>query len=119
MALEAFRSQLEVAGLGQWLFPSDGNKTGHQTEFKKIWRNTLQRAGVPYFRLYDLRSTYATRPSAGGVGDEWVTQMLRQTDAQVFKKYSQMKLQMKREALAKLNRKASESDSSSDTEELA
>ena len=28
--------------------------------------------------------------------------MLRQPDAQVFKKYSQMKLQMKREALEKL-----------------
>jgi hypothetical protein len=28
-----------------------------------------------------------------------VTQMLRQGDAKVFKKYSQMKLQMKREAL--------------------
>jgi hypothetical protein len=27
-------------------------------------------------------------------------------DAKVFKKYSQMKLQMKREALAKLNRQA-------------
>jgi integrase len=119
IALEAFRSQIEVAGPGQWLFPSDGNKTGHQTEFKKIWRKTLQRAGVPYFRLYDLRSTYATRLSAGGVADEWVTQMLRQTDAQVFKKYSQMKLQMKREALVKLNRKASEPDLSSDTEDLA
>jgi len=34
--------------------------------------------------------------------------MLRQTDAQVFKKYSQMKLQMKREALEKLNRRANE-----------
>jgi len=45
--------------------------------------------------------------------------MLRQTDVQVFKKYSQMKLQMKREALAKLNRKASELHSNSDTEELA
>jgi len=46
--------------------------------------------------------------------------MLRQTDAQVFKKYSQMKLQMKREALTKLNRKASElSSSSSDTERSA
>ena len=44
----------------------------------------------------------------GGVADEWVTQMLRQGDAQVFKKYSQMKLQMKREALEKLNRRASE-----------
>jgi Sugar-specific transcriptional regulator TrmB. len=31
-----------------------------------------------YFRVYDLRSTYATRLSAGGVADEWVTQMLRQ-----------------------------------------
>ena len=35
----------------------------------------------------------------------WVIQTLRQIDAQVFKKYSQMKLQMKREALDKLNRK--------------
>jgi len=34
--------------------------------------------------------------------------MLRQGHAQVFKKYSQMKLQMKREALEKLNRRASE-----------
>jgi hypothetical protein len=42
------------------------------------------------------------------VADEWVTQMLRQGDAQVFKKYSQMKLQMKREALDKINRRANE-----------
>jgi hypothetical protein len=31
-----------------------------------------------------------------------------QSDAQVFKKYSQMKLQMKREALEKINRRANE-----------
>ena len=40
--------------------------------------------------------------------DEWVTQMLRQGDAQVFKKHSQMKLQMKRDALEKLSRRAGE-----------
>jgi hypothetical protein len=34
--------------------------------------------------------------------------LLRQGDAKVFKKYSQMKLQTKREALAKLNRQANE-----------
>jgi hypothetical protein len=34
--------------------------------------------------------------------------MLRQGDAQVMKKYSQMKLQMKRDALGKLNRLAGE-----------
>ena len=52
--------------------------------------------------------TYATRLSAGGVADGWVTQLLRQGDAQVFKRYSQMKLQMKREALQKPNRSANE-----------
>lgn len=65
--------------------------------------------------LPDLRSTYATRLSAGGVADEWVTQLLRQGDAKVFKKYSQMKLQMERVALKKLNRKANEGDPGFDT----
>ena len=119
IALKAFSSQMETIRSRPMVISERWKQAGHQTEFKKIWRKTLQRAGVPYFRLYDLRSTYATRLSAGGVADEWVTQMLRQTDAQVFKKYSQMKLQMKREALAKLNRKASEPDSNSGTEKLA
>jgi hypothetical protein len=39
---------------------------------------------------------FAARHSAGGVAYEWVTQLLRQGDAKVFKNYSQMK----REALA-------------------
>jgi integrase len=110
MAFKAFQDQIELAGPGPWLFPSSRKPKEHQTDFRKTWQRTLQRAGVPYFRLYDLRSTYATRLSAGGVPDEWVTQMLRQTDAKVFKKYSQMKLQMKREALTRLNRKAGDAE---------
>jgi len=106
LAATAFKDQLELAGPGSWLFPSPDSPNEHQQNFRKAWRSTLRRAGVTYFRIYDLRSTYATRLSAGGVADEWVTQMLRQTDAKVFKKYSQMKLQMKREALTRLDRKA-------------
>jgi len=108
LALEAFRRQMLIAAESPFLFPSDRNGSGHQTTFKTVWYKTLRRAKVAYFRIYDLRSTYATRLSAGGVADEWVTQMLRQGDAQVFKKYSQMKLQMKREALEKINRRAGE-----------
>ena len=108
IAVDAFRNQLAISGPGDYLFPSDENASGHQKTFKTAWHATLRRAKVPYFRVYDLRSTYATRLSAGGVADEWVTQLLRQGDAKVFKKYSEMKLQMKREALAKLNRQANE-----------
>jgi integrase len=109
IAVEAFRQQLALSGSSPFLFPSDANEDGYQKTFKTVWHATLRRAGVRYFRIYDLRSTYATRLSAGGVADEWVTQLLRQGDAKVFKKYSQMKLHMKREALAKLNRQANES----------
>ena len=108
LALEAFRDQMRLSPCSPYLFPSDENPSGHQRTLKSAWHASLRRAQVPYFRIYDLRSTYATRLSAGGVADEWVTQMLRQGNAQVLKKYSQMKLQMKREALEKLNRRANE-----------
>jgi integrase len=115
LAVEALRDQLRLSPCSPYLFPSDENPSGHQKTLKTVWHATLRRAGIPYFRIYDLRSTYATRLSAGGVADEWVTQLLRQGDAKVFKKYSQMKLQMKREALFKLNRQANEQGVSFDT----
>ena len=90
---------MELAGPGPWLFPSDRKPDRAPDGIQEDLASDASAGGRPYFRLYDLRSTYATRLSAGGVADEWVTQMLRQTDAKVFKKYSQMKLQMKREAL--------------------
>ena len=107
-AIEDFKSQMAISGERPFLFASDRIPSRHHTTLKTVWRKTLRPAKIPYFRIYDLRSTYATRLSAGGVADEWVTQMLRQGDAQVFKKYSQMKLQMKRRALEKLNRRANE-----------
>jgi len=116
IAAKAFESQIGIAGPSPYLFPNE-DLTGHQKSFKTAWRLTLRRAGIKYFRIYDLRSTYATRLSAGGVADEFVTQMLRQGDAKVFKKYSQMQLQMKREALAKLNRRANEGGKGFDTPE--
>lgn len=108
LAIQAFQRQIAISGNGPFLFPSERNPSGYHKNVRRTWQRTLARAKVPYFRIYDLRSTYATRLSAGGVADEWVTQMLRQGDAQVFKKYSQMKLQMKREALEKMNRQANE-----------
>jgi len=69
-----------------WLFPSDENSIGHQKTLKTVPYPTLRRAKARYFRIYDLRSTHATRLSAGGAADEWVTQLLRQGDAKVFQK---------------------------------
>ena len=61
----------------EFLFRSQDTPNRHLKSVKTPWRNTRKRAGIPYFRIYDLRSKYATRLSAGGVADEWITQMLR------------------------------------------
>jgi integrase len=73
---------------------------------EEVQRATLRKAGVPYFPLYELRHTFATRLSTGGVADHFVTQMLRQGDAGVFKRYRQAKLNMMLEALDRLDRRA-------------
>ena len=102
------RTNFELRVRGPICFRATRINRGTRRLVKTVWHKTLKRAKLSYFRIYDLRSTYATRLSAGGVADEWVTQMLRQGDAKVFKKYSQMKLQMKREALEEINRHANE-----------
>ena len=61
------------------------------TNLRKVWAATLKRAGVPYFAPYELRNTFATRLSAGGVAHHMVT-----GDAEVLKLYSQAKLGMMR-----------------------
>lgn len=71
IAADALGNQLAISGPGLYLFPSDENASGHQKTFKTAWPATLRRAKVPYFRIHDLRSTYATRLSADGVADEW------------------------------------------------
>ena len=106
-AREAFRRQMEETPGTEYLFPSPmtTGKKPHMTNLRKVWADTLKKAGVTYFAPYELRHTFATRLSAGGVADHMVTQMLRQSDAEV---YSQAKLGMMREALAKLDRHANE-----------
>jgi integrase len=109
-ARDAFRRQMDDTPGSEYLFPTPkpGAQRPYMTNLRKVWATTLKKAGVKYFAPYELRHTFATRLSAGGVADHMVTQMLRQGDAEVFKLYSQAKLGMMREALTKLDRQANE-----------
>ena len=110
LAKAAFRRRIEAAPGSEYVFPTPSRraKKPHITRFCKAWASTLKRVGVPHFPIYHLRHTFATRLSAGGVADHFVTQMLRQGDSAVFKRYSHAKLNMMREALGQLDRHANE-----------
>lgn len=109
-AKKAIQAQWRESGESPYLFPSitPGASKPHLSNVNKAWTATLRRAKVPHFSLYELRHTFATRLSAGGVADHFVAQALRQDDSAVFKRYSQAKLEMLREALGRLDRQANE-----------
>jgi integrase len=69
IAVNAFQNQLSLAGPSDWLFPGTRTTGRRYKSVKGIWRAALRKAGIS-FRIYDLRSTYATRLRAGGVADE-------------------------------------------------
>jgi Nucleotidyl transferase AbiEii toxin, Type IV TA system len=79
--------------------PIAGLPVAFTSEFMTTW--TRNGNGPRFARR--TSPTQAESPTSG-----LLTQLLRQRDAKVFKKYSQMKLQMKREALEKMNRQAHE-----------
>ncbi len=109
LARAAFERRIAATPDSAYLFPTSRvSSKPYIGSFKKAWAATLKRAGVEHFSIYELRHTFATRLSAGGVADHFVTQMLRQRDSAVFKRYSQAKLNMMREALGKLDRRANE-----------
>ncbi|HEV2380798.1 MAG TPA: tyrosine-type recombinase/integrase [Terriglobia bacterium] len=110
LAHQAFKAQMDESLDSDYVFPTLSPRATkpYIGSLKKAWSTALRRAKVPYFSLYELRHTFATRLSAGGVADHFVTLMLRQGDAEVFKRYSQAKLAMMREALAKLDRNANQ-----------
>ena len=87
---DAFQRQIAETPGSEYLFPSpkQNGKKPYMTWLRKVWAMTLEKAG--------------------GVADHMVTQVLRQGDADVFKLYSQAKLGMMREALAKMDRQANE-----------
>jgi integrase len=78
-ARESFKAQINESEGSDYLFPSTSSdsRLPRLTTLKRSWTSTLKRAGVEHFALYELRNTFATRLSAGGVADHFVTQMLR------------------------------------------
>ena len=91
-----------------WLFPSPLKPDKHRTTFKRSWKTALRRAGVLYFQIYDLRSTFATRLSAGGVPESFVMDLLGHSDPSAMKRYSFARMGQLQEAVGRLNRRTGE-----------
>jgi integrase len=53
----------QAASGSRYVFPSPLNRDKPVGTVKTAWKNTLKRAGVPYFPIYQLRHVFCTRVS--------------------------------------------------------
>jgi integrase len=86
----------------EWVFPNFSNRRHPLQGGRKAWASTLKQAGIPFFPIYYLRHTYASRLSAAGVSPITVAQMLGHASTQIVPRYALVLDQNRLDAMKKL-----------------
>jgi len=87
----------------EWVFPNFENRRHRlQNGGRKAWANTLKKAGLPFFPIYYLRHTFASRLTTAGVSPLTIAQMLGHSSTQIVPRYAQVMDQNRLDAIKKL-----------------
>jgi integrase len=82
-----------------FFYPNDPSK--HLRAVRKTWARALKEAGVEPRRIYDLRSTFATRLNAAGVPHVFIEQLMGHAGG-LAQTYAKANDEFRREAIDKL-----------------
>jgi integrase len=85
-----------------WVFPNFSNRRHPLQGGRKAWASTLKKAGIPFFPIYYLRHTFASRLTAAGVSPLTIAQMLGHCSTQIVPRYAQVLDQNRFDAMKKL-----------------
>ena len=87
----------------EWVFPNFANRRHKLLQGgRKAWANTLKKAGLPFFPIYYLRHTFASRLTTAGVSPLTIAQMLGHSSTQIVPRYAQVLDQNRLDAMKKL-----------------
>ena len=91
--LESYSTWLEAEGLvrgwaePRWLFPNEVGQAIDESKVRKVFQRILRLAGLPNFRLYDLRHTYASLLLSLGTPLVYVSEQLGHSKATTTLRY--------------------------------
>ena len=85
----------------KWVFP--GQKPGeHLKQYRSCWDFVRERAGVPADRPYDLRHSFASFGTAGGLSLQVIGKLLGHTQARTTERYAHLADEAMKAAAAKV-----------------
>src|SRR5207248_1299201 len=85
-----------------YVFPNLRNPERPLKQIRRSWAKALKLAGIPYFWVYNLRHTHASRLSAAGVSDLFVAQMIGHSSPSILQTYARTIDDSRRDAIRKL-----------------
>lgn len=92
----------------QFVFGNPNNPVVYLKSVRKTWCRSLQLAGLPYFPIYNLRATFASRLSAAGASDNVVAGMLGHSSPSIVGTYAKLVDEFRQQAIQKLEKLRSE-----------
>jgi integrase len=96
-----WRNHLAVE-CSDYVFPSIRHPDKPLKDLRRSWANALQKAGIAYFWLYDLRHTLASRLSQAGVSPIFVAQIIGHASTSILSTYARAIDEYRRDAIHKL-----------------
>lgn len=100
-AADVLRGRLNAAS-GRCLFPHEKDADKPMLKVNNAHSGALKRSKVPYFRLYDLRHTWATRAAMSGIDLVTLAAMLGHSRIQMVLRYAHPTEQHQAQAMRKL-----------------
>ena len=99
-----FRNWRNLIGpeYSELVFPNFSNRRHPLQGGRKAWASALKRAGIPFFPIYNLRHTFASRMTAAGVSSITIAQMLGHSSTQIVPRYAQVLDQNRLDAVRKM-----------------
>ena len=88
--------------VSEWVFPNFSNRRHPLQGGRKAWASALKKAGIPFFPIYNLRHTFASRMTAAGVASITIAALLGHGSTQIVPRYAQVLDQNRFEAMKKL-----------------
>jgi integrase len=85
-----------------FVFGNPNNPTIHLKAVRKTWMRALKLAKLPYFPIYNLRATFASRLSAAGVSDNTVAGMLGHSSTAIVGTYAKLVDDVRQQVIRKL-----------------
>ena len=87
--------------LSPYVFANLSNPQTHLKGVRKTWARALKEARIGFFPIYNLRATFASRLSAAGVPDVFVSQMMGHAGG-LLQTYAKAIAEYRRDAIRKL-----------------